>query len=270
MLLKLLTWHRHFSRISSDGPPTGHYDTYWVYAGEDTTVSNSRKGEAEAEVVYLIEPSSQGHLLARKRSEIDDSTRYPRRRIKPEFLGSKEWEIRHYYRRTGFVHRSIVICFLSRIFRIYWFRWLLEAFTESFKNWVYRVNFRIIDDRASVLRALIALADAGVEECYGVRVAIQIHGRRFLLMDDKRELIYAKFNRVLASLAEDGYIERTPRGYRVVGKTLSGLLELEKDLRRERMARFSQVMMIVLTGILAVSSMVSNWFEYLDLDNKPF
>ena len=270
MLLKLLKWHRHFSRISSDGPPTGHYDTYWVYAAEDRTVNNSQSGQAESEVVYLLESSSQGHLLARRRAETEKSKQYPRKKIGPEFLDRKHAEIRHYYRSTAFTHRSIVGCFLSRIFFLFWGRWLFEAAVEGFNNWLYRRNFRIIDDRISVLRAVIALSDAGVDACYGMRVAIQIHGSRFLSMDDKRELVCARLERVLSSLAADGYLQAGPGGFRATGKTLSGLLELEKDIRRERSARFSQVMMIILTAILALSSVCALWFEYLDMENKPF
>tara|TARA_Y100001933_G_scaffold114621_1_gene114736 strand:- start:1105 stop:1566 length:462 start_codon:yes stop_codon:yes gene_type:complete len=153
---------------------------------------------------------------------------------------------------------------------LFWFRWLLKALVEAVRNWVYRRKFRIIDDRVSVLRAAIELSDSGQNKFYGVHVASQIHGKRFLVMDDKRQLVFTRIDRVLDSLVADGYLDNSQAGFTVSGKTLSGLLALEQELRRERTARFSQAMMILLTAILALSSIIAVWFDYLDLENKPF
>ncbi len=270
MLMKLLKWHRDFSRISSEGPPTGHYDTYWVYAAEDKAVATATGKDAESERVYLFKHSSRGHLLAQRTSGDARPTRYPREKVGPEFLQDKDWEIRHYYKNSMFMHHSVLGCFLSRLLLLFWFRWLLKALVEAVRNWVYRRKFRIIDDRVSVLRAAIELSDSGQNKFYGVHVASQIHGKRFLVMDDKRQLVFTRIDRVLDSLVADGYLDNSQAGFTVSGKTLSGLLALEQELRRERTARFSQAMMILLTAILALSSIIAVWFDYLDLENKPF
>lgn len=269
MLMYLFRRHREFDRISSAGPPSGHYDTYWVFVLEDRTVRGDKTGRSERRYSYLIKHSSQGHLLAQQMRETDNVEPYPRFKIGPEFFHSKRLELQHYYRDASFAYRSVLRCFLARLFALDWLCWIWGKASEVFKQWLYTKRFRLVNDRIEVLRSVIELNDEGLAEPPGFDVARRLHGDRFILMDG-HEKVTATVERLLESLVADGYLQKTANGYHAPGKAMAGLLALQAELRRERQARFSQIMMVVLTMILAISSAMATWFMYLDLENKPF
>ena len=269
MLLYLFRRHRPFDTISSAGPPTGHYDTYWVFVVEDRTVEKGTKVQEERRYAFLIKSSSQGHLLAQQTRESDRVKPHPRFKIDPGFFTARTLELQHYYRNTNFIFRSVLTCFLARIFHLYWFIWAIRSSVEACRQWLYAKRFKVVNDRIDVLRAVIALRDEGVSEPHEFTVARFIHGDRFVLMED-HEKVTDTVERLLDSLVADDYLEKSGAGYRAAGKSFSGLLALEGEIRREKLAWFSQMMMVILTLILALSSIVANILTYLDLENKPF
>ena len=270
MLMYLLRRHREFETISSVGPPDGKYDTYWVFVLEDRTDRNSKEdGQAERRYKYMVKHSSQGHLLAQQTRESDSVPPYPRFKIDSDFFAEKTLDLQHYYRDTSFVYGSVLRCFLDRCFGVYWLKWAWRALLEVILQRTYAKRFKVVTDRIKILQEVIKLNDEGFAEPGVVTVASRIHGKRFILMESSDKTL-AMVRRLLDSLVADGYLQRAEQGYRATGQSMAALLQLQGEARSERLARFSQFMMVILTLILAVSSAFVTWFTYLGLENKPF
>lgn len=255
----LLRQHSHQSRVSNDDLAT--VDTYWIYfkSSDSSYIEQVEDRQAEATpdklTKFHIEPLSKkdNELSGRQVRKDSGDPEKPKFRIEASTLNGVSFEIRHFFREIETTFDSPTVAFWWRLFRLHWGALL---FNRLLGKWYYR-NVKLVNDRATVLRSVIKQEDERSMYISVMTVVNDIYGDRYNRVHPSRRIkVHDTVHRVLQSLVHSGELTRVEARFRTTGKCLASLSEWETDLRRHRHQKIQEVLMLMVTIVIAIGTIL--------------
>lgn len=270
----LLASHKPYSTISSAGPEDGgEYDTYWIRLVKYTDQKEQHQqfnaqelGELDTspEVKYRLNVVL-GDDKKVKYQEFKRESKGPDKPLidlKPAFFAKHHIEIHHFYRDMEVKSSSPVWTALKRRLGFHWVQfWLMKAHI-----WLRSRRFTVVDDYISVLEALLKAGRANNGAVSSLEVCRFLYGKKLKAIDTAILLdANDRCKGVLDYLAVVGDVHKAGYEYRPNAKTLHAISERERQRLSERREISVQRNQLLLTFILAASSLALAVFEGIRL-----